>query len=505
MLFAAACGKSEEEFPGKDETTTAKEIVAAESDEGNAALVSQTGSATNSPRQYADGGLTTNSRSCRNRTDNNIAPILLRNVTIIDGLGTSPMPMRDLLINHGCIEKIAVTSTIDPLPENTEILVGDGLTVMPGLIDAHTHIGRVGFSSGELMQADIDGMGQYLRATLYAGVTTILEAGSRNQEHSVFLRDEIRAGERTGPTIITVGATINALKTTQESVQQLTTSETRAEIKSTLDDLEKDGIEIVKLYAGLTQWEARHIMTSAKKRGIKGIADFWCSNLSRTGYEVTLIDAYAHGGCRKLTREEARWIADNDKFVMITFTAFDGMGGHRAFADYPDRGFLKNPLIVDVFGESILEEYYKNFQHIREQITEGEHSLYRSQLFGDVRHLVPDNYANVRLLFEEGAHIGMGTDAPFPPGSFPGEAMHFELEHHVSAGIPPINAIRFATYNNARFLGIAEQTGSIQQGKVADLLVVRGDPANSISDTRNIEFVIKGGILVDRNALKQQQ
>ena len=505
VFLLAACGDNDPETVSGDGSAT--------SDAQTHSDVSQRNSETISgeqiqPNLHGDSAQTVvypSSQNCSIAPSTAPAPILLQNINIIDGLGTEPMPMRDVLIVGGCIKKIAVTGMIGELPKNTQVLTGEGLTVFPGLIDAHTHIGRVGFERGELMRADLDGMDQYLRATLYGGVTTILEVGSGNQSNSVLLRDKINAGERLGPTIYTAGSTINALKTTQEGVRQLTSPDTQAEISKLLDDRQNDGIDIIKLYAGLTHWEARHIMTAAKKRGMKGVADLWCSNLSRTSFEITLVDAFAHGRCRKLTKEEAQWIAANDKFAMITFAAFDAMGGHRAFTDYPDRGFLKNPLIVDIFGEAILEQYYRNFHQIREQITEGEHSLYRSQLFGDVRRLVPDNYANVRLLFEEGALIGMGTDAPFPPGSFPGEAMHFELEHHVKAGIPPVKAIQFATLNNAVFLDVANEIGSVETGKIADLVIVRGDPSMNISDTRNIEYVLKGGDLIDRAALKREQ
>ena len=105
------------------------------------------------------------------------------------------------------------------------------------------------------------------------------------------------------------------------------------EIKVLLDERQARGIDIIKLYTGITPWEARHIMVEAKKRNMRGIADFWCTNLSRTVFEVSLIDSYAHGGCREITREEAEWMRDNGKFAMVTLSVFETMGGQRAFAE----------------------------------------------------------------------------------------------------------------------------------------------------------------------------
>ncbi|MEH6519406.1 MAG: amidohydrolase family protein [Halioglobus sp.] len=431
-------------------------------------------------------------------------PLLLKDIAIIEGSGHLPYPNRDILIQGGKIARISVTSMIGELPKGTKTLDGKGLTVMPGLIDQHTHIKTVSFKQRESHLDDIDGQQRYLNATLYAGVTSIHELGG-NMTSSIQLRDEINAGIRMGPTIYTVGSPIGSLKTTQNGVSDLTKPETMAEIKQLLDERQDKGIEIIKLYTGITPWEARHIMTEAKKRGMKGIADFWCSNMSKRLFMVTKIDGYAHGTCfEPLTRDEAKWMKDNNKFAMITFTAFDTMGGHRPYADYPDRGFLKNPLIVDVLGKKTVLDYYASFHALREIFEDGENSLYNSQLFGDVSHLVPMNYKNVRILWEEGVLVGLGTDAAFPPGGWPGEAMHFEMEHHVKAGIPNLEVIKFATLNNAKFLGIADQVGTVESGKIADLLVVRGNPAENISDTRNIAYVIKNGTIVDRAALRSQ-
>lgn len=426
-------------------------------------------------------------------------PLLLGNIKVIDGLGSSAAPMRDVLIEDGQISRIAIAGIMDTLPEGTHEIDGTGLTVMPGLIDAHVHIANVGFKPDEFERRDLPGMGRALRAHLYAGVTTVLELGG-DMEKSIQLRDEIAVGSRLGPTIITVGDTIHSLKTPATAFD-LPSAETRSEISQLLDAREARGIDIIKLYVGITPWEARHIMVEAKKRNMRGIADFWCTNLSRTVFEVSMIDSYAHGGCRKITREEAKWMRENGKFAIATLALFETMGGQRVFDDYQHRGFARNSLIVDVLGKGTIDDYYSAFHTLRESFEEGENSLYNSQHFGDLTHLLPDNMHNVKLLYEEGVTVGMGTDAAFPPGTWPGEAMHRELELHVQAGIPPLDAIRMATLNNAVLLRREHVIGSVESGKTADLLVVKGDPSSDISDTRDIVYVIKGGKLINRSEL----
>jgi imidazolonepropionase-like amidohydrolase len=157
---------------------------------------------------------------------------------------------------------------------------------------------------------------------------------------------------------------------------------------------------------------------------------------------------------------------------------------------------------VGVLGEQVVKDYYDAFEMLRETFEEGENSLYNTQHFPNLPRILPDNMKNAKMLYEEGVVVGMGTDAAFPPGTWPGEAMHHELELHVQAGIPPVEAIKMATHNNARFIGIEDEVGSVEAGKVADLLIVKGDPSRNISDTRNIEYVVKDGRLVNRRAIE---
>ena len=246
------------------------------------------------------------------------------------------------------------------------------------------------------------------------------------------------------------------------------------------------------------------MVSEAHKRNMRVIADFWCTNLSRTVFEVTNIDAYAHGGCRRLTEEETQWMADNDKFAMMTLTVFDLFGGHRVNKDREERGFLSNPLIVDVLGEEFVNSHYTTFDEARAAIFEGPRALYQRQLFGDLKHHLSDNQANARALYEAGVLIGLGTDTPFLPGNFPGESMHHEMALHVEAGIAPLEVIKMATQNGARILKREDDYGSVEIGKIADLIVVAGDPSRDISDTRKIKYVILGGRIVDRSALKHR-
>ena len=430
------------------------------------------------------------------------APILISNTSIIDGLGNQPNRMRDILIVDGRIQQISGTGHIGDLPEGTRVIDAEGMTTMPGLMDLHVHIGNYSFDWEEYGAWDDENVQRTLNAFLYAGVTTVLDLGN-DHDRIIGLRDGVASGDRMGPTIVPTGETVQRLYAVR-GTGNMPGPDVQGEIREILDVREVAGIELVKIYGGVTPWGARHIVNQAKKRNMRVIADLWCTNLSRTVFETTGINAYAHGGCRELTQEEAEWIADNDKFVMMTLAAFDIMGGYLAYPDYiGDQTYFRNDLIVGPFGKQLADDYYATFEEKRHTIYDGEHSFFQSNLFGDMTNLLPDAQKSVKKIHEAGGLVGLGTDTNWPPGTFPGDSMHHELQLHVEAGIDPVEVIMMATYNGAKILLMDDELGSIERGKIADLVMVEGDPSIDISDSRNIEYVIKSGMLIDRDALRR--
>src|SRR5204862_6634888 len=100
------------------------------------------------------------------------------------------------------------------------------------------------------------------------------------------------------------------------------------------------------------------------------------------------------------------------------------------------------------------------------------------------------------LLYRAGVPLLAGTDAP-EPYCPPGFSLHQELELLVESGLPPVAALQAATINNARALKQGEQLGSIEPGKLADLLILDADPTADSRNTRKIAHVLRGGIVCD--------
>ena len=218
---------------------------------------------------------------------------------------------------------------------------------------------------------------------------------------------------------------------------------------------------------------------------------------------MTDLDGWAHlGGPHVLPKAVFDMMKQDGRFIVTTAVLGETLAGTRITED-KDKSFLRNPLVVDIFGRAEIEKYYANTAAGREYFYDGKDSFYQSQGFGEMTRYRRNFLANVKQAYDAGVLLAGGTDAPYL-GLFWGEGMHRELELLVEAGIPPIEAIKICTHNGATVLGVADTIGSLKVGMEADIVLVKGDPSKNIADTRDISHVFKQGKLIDRAAIKIQ-
>ena len=109
-----------------------------------------------------------------------------------------------------------------------------------------------------------------------------------------------------------------------------------------------------------------------------------------------------------------------------------------------------------------------------------------------------------KAFYDAGGILTLGTDNPSRGEFLAGFSAHRELHTLVLAGIPPAAAIKIATINGARAMGVSDKLGTIEVGKLADLFVINGNPLTDIKNTRNVQMVIKSGFIYDPKALLAQ-
>ena len=443
---------------------------------------------------------------------------LVSGVRLIDGLGNAPVENQDILIVDGKIAAIGPAGSIDA-PADAMKIDGAGMTAMPGLIDMHIHL-QGGWTGGNAMtekypksKSDVD-VQQTLSAFLYSGVTTVLDVGNPTV-WAATQRDRINGGELMGPRFHTTGIPVsqapsgwdgaNAAEGNSDPAEtsHKVTSPDPADLNEILDKFAENDIKIIKLYSGMSGLGATFLLREAKKRDIRAVADLWQLNMDVDWMRMTGLDGWAHSSPFDVPDSANEWMAANGRFVIATANVGEKMSGLRVKED-AEQSFFDNPLIMDIWGKEVVEDFYASYPQVRHDLYEGPESFYQVYNFGDLSGFRDAFLTNIKNAWDAGVLVAGGTDAPAYPSLWSGETMHRELELFVMAGLSPVDAIKGCTYNAAKILRDEDEYGSIQEGLSADILIVEGNPAENISDSRNVRHVFLQGKQINRQSLTRQ-
>ena len=436
---------------------------------------------------------------------------IIADVRVIDGLGNPPVESQDILVVDGKISAIGPTGSLD-VPDDGLRIDGTGMTAIPGLMDLHIHT-QGGWANalipGEAYEVtyDDESVQQRLSGYLYAGVTTVLDLGV-DHDYVLAKREQIGSGELMGPRFFTTGIPWSQAPSGWDSgntgADAFSISTKVADFGALPAQMQKyadDGIEVIKLYSGISAMAAQEVIKEAHKHGILAVADLWGLNMNRNWMEVTGLDGWAHTGAFvDVSQEDLQWMADNDRVQISTITVGEKMAGARGKDEDGQRLMLNEPLIVDIWGDDAVEEFYRVYPEIRANYYEGPDSFYQQSNFGDLSTFRDTALRNIKTAYDVGMLIGCGTDDIYA-SLWPGESTHREMELLVMAGIPPIDAIQMCTSNSAKILRRDQEFGSLQAGLSADIVLVEGNPAESISESRNVRHVFLRGNQVDRESL----
>jgi len=437
---------------------------------------------------------------------------VIQNVTVIDGLGNVPKTDQDIFIKDGKIVQITDAGLNQP-SGNATLIDGKGQTAMPGLLDLHIHTQggwANGLIAGEAYEVNYDdkSVQQRLAAYLYSGVTTVLDLGA---DHNFLLekRAQLESGHLIGPRFFTVGAPWSGVPNGWESGNTggegdwgaATKVTDLSELPAQMQKYADANIEIIKIYSGISSMVMQEVVKEAHKHNILTVADLWGMNMDKMVMRVTGLDGWAHTGAfMDISDEDVQWMKENERFLISTITVGEKMAGARVPDENGQKLMLKEPLIVDIWGADIVEDFYNVYPQIRENYYEGPESFYQTSNFGDLSKFRSTTLHNVKAAYDAGVLIAGGTDDIYA-SLWPGEAMHREMQLLVMAGIPPLDVIKICTSNAAKILRRDDKFGSLQAGLSGDIILVKGKPWENISDTRNVQNVFVKGQLLDRKKL----
>ena len=351
-------------------------------------------------------------------------------------------------------------------------------TVLPGLIDAHTHLTynpQFGYESLAISVPREALIGaRNARITLEAGITTVRNVAAGGYS-DVALRDAINAGDVPGPRMLVSGPPLGI--TGGHCDNDLLPYEFHSTADGVADGVEqvqhkvreviKYGADLIKICATggvlskgddpnasqYTLEEMKAIVADAHRLGRKVAAHahgaqgvIWASEAG--------VDSIEHG--HLMNDEAIATLKKNGTYLVPTLYLIDWHREHAAEANLPD------------FVKAKMEMVSRTAK------------------------------ANAKKAIAAGVKIGMGTDAAVYPH---GLNAH-ELEVYVALGLTPLQAIQSATINDAELLGWKDKVGAIEPGKWADLIAVDGDPLHDITTLQRVKFVMKGGDVVKNEYLK---
>ncbi len=414
------------------------------------------------------------------------AAIVIRNVTIIDGTGRPALTGRTVLIEGDRI--MAIRDHDISAPTGTTVIDGRGKFLIPGMADTHIHLDGGHNSAGPTI--DMDTGRRMLQGYLYHGVTFVYDAG--NYDKFIFaMRDAERAGRMISPRIFATGYAM-AWTGGYGSGGTNPTLSTYEEGVKNMDALLAEKPDLIKfLYAPYVlnhpeklpafDPDVMHrLIMHANERGFRTTIHAVEATTQRTAVEAG-INALAHPVYMTETDDKlAPLIATRQIPVTTTLVVIKSI-----------YELVDNPHHFDTPEfQALLTE--KDLAHLRD----ADRARYLStHLEVWARKAFVLGSTNVKKLYDAGAILALGTDRTV------GEYVPEELEIIVGLGIPPLQALRIATLNAAIYLHTDDRMGSVEEGKLADLVLLNADPTLDIRNVRGISTVILGGKVIDLSRL----
>jgi imidazolonepropionase-like amidohydrolase len=414
--------------------------------------------------------------------------VILRGATVIDGTGSIPKPNAVVIVNGNRIVNVFTSAENSKYHDyyysrhNVNVLNLTGKYIIPGLFDMHAHV--AGVLKNSYSQTKSENM---LNMLLDNGITTIRNPGGPT-EQSVALKKNVTAGKIKGPTIFTAGRLINDPRIPIPFVEKQV--KTEQDIRQEVSLQAANGVDYIKLYVGLTPNLVRAAIYEAHHNGIKVIGHLYLT--SWTDAANLGIDALTHGvpvSPYLLPKDKQRIFIENglgpfDHFLWLSLVNLNGSSNNNNSSSSTEINQMIKSLVTHrVPIDPTLD-------------------IYEAMLKNDKKdqYLWPKVLQLTKMMYDSGVQILSGTDIP-NFGLIPGKSLHHELELLVEAGINPLDVIKIATRNGANALGILNKTGTIENGKEADMIVLAANPIDNISNTKKIDAIIHDGKLVDRDRI----
>lgn len=443
------------------------------------------------------------------------ADLALTSATIVDVQGGALVKGKTVLLKGDSIIAVVDDKGLkNYAPRKTVRLPGKYL--MPGLWDSHVH-----FGTGEADQASarqIEENKRLLPLYLAHGITAVRDCAG-DMAHTVLdWRAQVAAGSLEGPTIFTSGPKLEGPKPIWKGVIEVATVD---EVGPALDKLQAQKVDFVKITEStmlppvylevLKQAKARGMRTSAHipaQLTLDEVASHGLGTIEHQGYLLRAASPRE----RELTAQVAAGKLTGRQAAVLSLESYDEASARAAFRRRAAAGTAVVPTLNGSFVTSYLDQNDHRHDSYLQYIGKSLRATYdwRVQRAAKddaaaiaLRHATIEKAAGLLpILAQEGVRIIAGTDAGFLNSfNYPGVALHDELAIFVKYGLTPKQALQSAVVEGPRFLGKLDRYGSVEQGKLADLIVLDADPLQDIGALRKLRLVVSRGKVYDRAQL----
>ncbi len=436
--------------------------------------------------------------------------VIIQEGRLIDGNGGKPVERATVVIEGNRIARVA-QGKVD-FPKEARIVDASGKTVLPGLIDNHVHYRD---HSGQLFLAH--------------GVTSVRDLGNPI-DWILAQRDAIALGKVAGPRIFCAGPGFFGQARRPDHIVPKSPDDGRRLTKENI----KRGVDFVNIYIGVPLDIVRAVAEEAHAAGLR-VTDHLDASILL--YAEAGVDGVEHAtGCAEATIRSKEgqkklasiqlWLAKflgpwtlaerehfpevidllakRGTFIEPTMVLWGASQGRRQIWEREDYELLKHPGLSYVPEDQKLlwlDHYYVAYgarpkkEPAQEVLIANRYSIHGLLPQDQLREGHKRLQEFVFQLVKAGGNVVTGTDAG--AAVIPGISLHREMEFMVAAGLSPMQAIQAATKVGADYLGMGRELGTIEEGKLADLIVVDGNPLENIAHARRIEAVIKNGEIVE--------
>jgi imidazolonepropionase-like amidohydrolase len=419
--------------------------------------------------------------------------VALTNVLLIDGTGGAPRPGQTVVIRDGRIAAVGPTSTVRP-PAGAQTMDLAGQTLIPGIVGMHDHLFYTA-AGGRAVQMSYTGPRLYLGS----GVTTIRTTGGRSPYAEINLRQNIDRGVVPGPRIHLTAPYI----TGAEGGGSMAVVNSPESARRFVAYWASEGATWIKAYTDIRRAELAAAIKEAHKRGVK-VTGHLCSVSFREAVALG-IDNLEHG---MLTASDFATGKRPDDCPMERMDDLGRADPSGQTAKDVIRTLVKRRVSMTstlaVYEPFVANRPTKDARTLeamepalREAYLQLRHEIDTSGSGPVAEDALKNAMAFERAFVAAGGLLGAGVDPTGIGGALAGYGDQRNYELLIEAGFTPAQAVQIMTANGAKILGVDRQLGTVERGKLADLVVLKGDLTADPSAIRNPALVFKDGVGYD--------